>query len=262
MQIRIAESQDALSESAAQWLLTRVSGTAPERLIALAVGASVEAPYRALARTTACLEGRTLITIDEMHGLAADDERLFSARLAALLLPRTGAQLEPFDSLAQDPDVEACRIEGLIDKRGLGVCVLGLGPNGHLALNEPGEPFGAPSRRVDFIEQTIVHLGGISAISPSTGGMTLSLGALLSAESILLIVDGAKREAVTSLVFGPLTEAVPASVLRLHPNVTVMINAAVLGQDLARWTALPGVEVEASGGYSRIAERADLERAG
>ncbi|HZQ26774.1 MAG TPA: 6-phosphogluconolactonase [Acidimicrobiales bacterium] len=222
MRIVVAAGPDEVARRAADWIEEAAD---PERFLALAVGASVEGAYLELRGRPGCLGGIRTVSLDELHPLPVDDPRTFGGRLQAMLGTGTGMQLERFDPSAPDPAAEAQRVERLVRDRGLAASVLGLGPNGHLAFNEPGDPFHACSRAVTLRRSTLAHLGGRSAIAPATGAMTLGLPVLLDAPRVLLVVLGDKRAAFARLVLGPLTPRLPASVLRLHPDVTVLCTA-------------------------------------
>jgi 6-phosphogluconolactonase/glucosamine-6-phosphate isomerase/deaminase len=242
MHVLVTPGSADLAVRAADWIQAR---SRRGDLAALAVGGSVRATYAELARRPQALAGVRLTTIDELHPIDPQDPRVFSRRLRSDL-GRHGELVDAaatFRSDAPDADAEALRVQTLVDDHGLGVCVLGLGPNGHLAINEPGVPFDAVSRHVPLIPGTLAHLGGAAAIAPATGGMTLSLATLLSARDLLLVVDGPKEEALHSLVWGPLTPDLPASILRLHGNVTVMTTEAVVGAALPDLRRVPGIEV-------------------
>lgn len=218
MKIVVAADADAVAHQAADWIAAHAL---PDTVVALAVGGSVEGTYTELRHRPGCLDGTTAVSLDELHPLPNDDPRTFGRRLGAMLGTGTGTRLERFDASAADPDAEAQRIEAMVDGR-LSATVLGLGPNGHLAFNEPGDPVHALSRAVTLRPSTLAHLGGRASIAPATGAMTLGLRVLLGAPHVLLVVLGDKRTALARLVLGPLTDRLPASVLRLHPDVTLL----------------------------------------
>ena len=241
MQLVLAPDAVALDAWAADWMLSHARGR-----LALAVGRSVEGTYRELARRTGCLAGRDVMTIDELHRLDPGDPRAFAAQLGEQL-HGAGATVSGFDCAAADPDVEARRVDLAARDTGLAAVVLGLGPNGHLALDEPGQPFEAPARFVPFAPLTLAHLGGPDAVAPATGGMTLPLSTLLAADAVLLVVQGEyKRDALRRLLFGPLTTDLPASVLRLHGRAQLVTTPSCLGDLADDVLALPGVELLAT----------------
>lgn len=222
MKLVVAPDERALSHWAADWIQTHAT---PGKFLTLAVGSSVEGTYTELSHRDNSLAGTRVVTLDELHPLPADDPRSFGNRLRTLIGSRPGAIFERFDPATPDADLEAQRVERLVEESELGACVLGLGPNGHLAFNEPGEPVDATSRAVTLRRSTLRHLGGSSSIAPATGAMTLGLPVLLRAPSLLLIVLGDKQHALARLFLGTLTPQFPATLLRLHPHVTVACTA-------------------------------------
>ena len=181
-----------------------------------------------------------MITLDELYPLPPADPRLFANRLRSQLAG-TGVAIQQFRSDALDADDEAKDMARVVTLRGMSACALGLGPNGHVAFNEPGVPFDAGARFVPFTDGTLAHLGGPSSVAPATGGMTLPLSTLMSADAILLVVSGSKSVAFERLLWGELDADLPASVLRLHSNVDVMVHTAVLGMRVDDALVLPGV---------------------
>jgi glucosamine-6-phosphate deaminase len=219
MRFVIAPTAADRDRLAARWI---VESARPGRYLALAVGASQQGAYRELAGHARSLDGARGISLDELHPLPAGDPRSFGAQLACGLGADTGIGLERWDSSAADPQSEAEAVEARVRTAGLSGCVLGLGPNGHIAFNEPGVALDAPSRVTALDPRTVAHLGGADAIAPAVRGMTMGIPLLLSAARVLLLVVGDKADAFRSLVLGPLTGAVPATALRLHPDVTVL----------------------------------------
>jgi glucosamine-6-phosphate deaminase len=219
VRITVAADGADVAARAADWI---EENAAPDTFATLAVGASVSATYEELSRRPGCLHDVDVMSLDELHPLPFDDSRTFGGQLHRQLGPDTGMRLHRFNSAAPDPLAEAQRVDGLLAERRISACVLGLGPNGHLAFNEPDEPFDAPSRAVTLRAGTLAHLGGPAAIAPATGAMTLGLPTLLRAERVLLVVLGDKRAALAKLLLGPLTTRLPASILRAHPDVSVL----------------------------------------
>ncbi|MHB8507368.1 MAG: 6-phosphogluconolactonase [Candidatus Dormibacteria bacterium] len=219
MRLILSSTRDDLDRFVADWIQ---ASAIRSQFLALAVGNSVTGAYRTLAARPGCLDSVSVCSLDELYPLDASDPRGFGARLIDELGDHTGAELHRFDSRAVDPDAEASRMEKLVLGVGLAAAVLGLGPNGHLAFNEPGVPFTAASRRARLSIRTVQHLGGRGAIAPAREGMTLGLPALLQARRLLLVVVGQKHGAMKRLLVGPVTRTLPASVLRLHSDVTVV----------------------------------------
>ena len=116
----------------------------------------------------------------------------------------------------------------LVDWGGIGLQVLGLGPNGHLGFNEPGTAFDAPTRMIQLtpasIQSNARYWGGDLDAVPKQG-FTLGLATLRNAENTLLLVNGpAKAHILRAALYGPVTPQVPATCLRDLPNVHVIAD--------------------------------------
>ena len=104
--------------------------------------------------------------------------------------------------------------------------LLGLGTNGHLGMNEPGSPADSPTRRVDLADSTIAASARyFDHDRLPRWGLTVGLGAILAAREVWLLARGAaKAEVVHQMLTGPITEDLPASLLRRHPNCSVFLD--------------------------------------
>ena len=110
---------------------------------------------------------------------------------------------------------------------GLDLAMLGLGPNAHLASNEPGTPFDSATRPVALLAETVRYILTDEIVQGpvSPGAVTLGLATLLAAREVVVLVSGrGKREALRRLLEGPTGPDVPASVLARHPNCTVLAD--------------------------------------
>jgi len=100
--------------------------------------------------------------------------------------------------------------------------VLGLGPDGHIALNQPGSPVDSRTRIVEIEPENLARLGDVA---PATRALTLGVATLLAACEIVLVVDGAEKQAALERVLeGPPGDDVPASLLHGHPRCSVFVR--------------------------------------
>lgn len=115
---------------------------------------------------------------------------------------------------------EAIRQEGPVD-----ICILGIGVNGHIALNEPGE-VARPEFHVCQLAESTLNNGMIKSLKqPPTFGMTMGVGNILKSKRILLFIAGSgKKEAFERLLKPEVSTQFPASLLWLHPNVDVLVD--------------------------------------
>lgn len=123
---------------------------------------------------------------------------------------------------------------------GLDLCMLGIGKNGHIAFNEPGTPFGSVTHRMELTEaskqQHGDEFGGVGNV-PSHG-LTIEMKTIMNSRRILLIANGSeKAEIIYKALTGPVTESVPASILQLHPDLTVILDEAAASR-FQKWDNL------------------------
>ena len=102
--------------------------------------------------------------------------------------------------------------------------LLGIGHNGHIGFNEPCDSFPAAVHPVELTESTIQANSRLfdRVEDVPTRAITMGIGTILKARRILLIAGADKREIVEKALTGPITPWVPASVLQLHRDVTVI----------------------------------------
>ena len=109
---------------------------------------------------------------------------------------------------------------------GINLQLLGLGPNGHIGFNEPGEAFELETHCVDLTQETIEankrFFDGNVDLVPKQA-YTMGIRTIMQARKVLMVVNGAgKAEIVKKAFFGPVTPEVPASILQMHPDFTLV----------------------------------------
>ena len=128
---------------------------------------------------------------------------------------------------APDKQAECNRYNALLETMQQDVQVLGIGSNGHIGFNEPNTPFDSVTHVVDLTENTIKDNSRLFASIDEVPRQALSMGIknIMQAKSILMVVSGKnKAAAVLGMVKGEITPALPASILQLHPCVTVICD--------------------------------------
>jgi glucosamine-6-phosphate deaminase len=162
----------------------------------------------------------------------ADPRSLYHWLKHELLIPLgiTPDQVVELPSNTADPQT-ACHQydQALAAAGGFDLALLGLGPNGHIAFNDPPAHPAAPSRVLDLTESSIataIKTWGSRQATPKQA-ITVGMAQILAAKQIVLMVSGAgKREILHQALHGPLTPDVPASYLRQAANVTVIADRA------------------------------------
>jgi glucosamine-6-phosphate deaminase len=170
--------------------------------------------------------------IDEFVGLGAGDPGSYHTFMRERLFDGLGvspARVEFLDGRAADLDGECARFEAALARAGgMDLLVLGIGANGHIGFNEPADALIARTHRVTLDDRTraanALWFGGDASRVPREA-LTMGMGTILSARSIVLIATGpAKSDVVRKMLEGGVTTRLPASFLQLHPHVTVLLD--------------------------------------
>jgi glucosamine-6-phosphate deaminase len=226
------------AEGASRALARRVSEAlqrSPDLALGLPAGRTPVATYAELRRLHSTGEAdfsqASAFLLDEFVGLAALHAGSFRRFITEHLLSAVNFAPERthgLDGLA-DPDAECERYEAAIAAAGgLDLVLLGIGVNGHIGFNEPGEALSARTHCVTLLDSTRVEnaglFGGVPAHVPKEA-LTIGMGTILRAETIALIATGERKaKAVSAMLHGPLTTRSPASLLQLHRRVEVFLD--------------------------------------
>jgi glucosamine-6-phosphate deaminase len=111
--------------------------------------------------------------------------------------------------------------------------ILGIGKNGHIGFNEPGSQLGGQTFIVKLDEQTRVDNSRFFDSLEEVPKLAITMGIrnIMYSKKILLIASGdSKAEALYKMVYGEVTDDVPASILQLHPDITIMVDEAAAGK--------------------------------
>ena len=147
-------------------------------------------------------------------------ENLFGkVNLAASRLP---------DGETDDPSLECCKYDAEIAAAGgIDLQILGIGLNGHIGFNEPAEAYSMSTCLVDLTESTLAANSRFfkDGEKQPTAALTMGFGSIFGAKSILLLANGAAKAPIMKKLFeGKIHTGVPACLLLLHPDVTVLMD--------------------------------------
>ncbi|WP_043673206.1 glucosamine-6-phosphate deaminase [Clavibacter michiganensis] len=226
--------------SAAADVVQAFLGEDPAGVLGVATGSTPEPLYAELARRRRerglVTDGLSLVALDEYLGLPPGHPESYLSfvrdRIARPLGVPVARVVVP-DGSAADPHDAAAEHERRIRRLGgAGLQIVGIGANGHLGFNEPGSPFAGTTRVVELADATrranARYFGDDPARVP-THAVTQGIATIMSAARILLVASGAhKAEALAAALSGPVTTAVPASVLQRHRCVTVVADRDAL----------------------------------
>ena len=238
MRIYCEKDYNAMSRRAAAVIAAQVVSK-PDCVLGLATGSTPIGAYKQLIEwhkqgDLSFSEVRS-VNLDEYFGLAPTHDQSYRYFMQTNLFDHVDIVPENTNvpnGLAQDAAAECARYEQVV--AGLGYAdlqLLGMGRNGHIGFNEPCDEFPVATHLVDLTQSTIDANARFfaSANDVPRQALTMGVGTIMRARSILVVVSGAdKAEAVRKTVMGPVTPEVPASILQLHPNVTLIGDEAAL----------------------------------
>lgn len=179
----------------------------------------------------------TTVNLDEYKGLPRTNDQSYYYFMHQHLFDRVNIDPERTNvpnGMEPDAEKECGRYEELIRSLGgVDLQLLGLGHNGHIGFNEPGEAFEKETHCVDLTESTIEANKRFfaSADDVPKQAYTMGIKTIMQAKKILIVVNGEnKADIVERAFFGPVTPEVPASILQLHNDVTVVGDEEALAK--------------------------------
>lgn len=215
----------------------------PQAVLGLATGSSPLGLYDELARR--CAEGSLSFAgvraflLDEYIGLPEDHPQRYRLVIERELVARVdfarGAVQGPEAAAgASIPEACASYEQAIAEAGGIDLQILGIGSDGHLGFNEPGSSLSSRTRLKTLTEQTRRDNARFFGDDPDAVPrhvITQGLGTIRDARHLVLLASGAaKAEAVHHMVEGPVSALWPASVLQLHPHVSVLVDEAAAGR--------------------------------
>ena len=233
MQWITVSSYEELSQIAADRIAALMKRK-PNAVLGLATGSSPIGIYErlraAFARGELDFSKACSINLDEYLGLAPDHPQSYRFFMQKHLFDHVNipsASTFVPNGCAKDPEAECRAYDALIEERGIDLQILGIGLDGHIGFNEPGDAFLKGTHIIDLHESTIRANARFfeSEAEVPRRAITMGIGGIMSAKETLLVANGsAKKEILQAALTGPITPAVPASILQLHPNLTVIYS--------------------------------------
>ncbi|MGI9471621.1 MAG: glucosamine-6-phosphate deaminase [Rubripirellula sp.] len=209
----------------------------PNIVLGLATGGTPVGVYRELVRMHRDdgldFSNATSFNLDEYVGLAANHPQSFRHFMQEQLFDHINidpSRTHVPDGLVADVPSHASDYEQSIrEAGGIGLQLLGIGNNGHIAFNEPGSAADSRTREVDLTQNTIdANARFFESVSEvPRRAITMGIGTIRDAASIVLMATGdAKADAIQSAIEGPCDPQNPASLLQRHPRMTFVLDEA------------------------------------
>lgn len=232
MKYVIEPDYESLSRRVCDILLDTIRAD-PQAVIVLPTGHSPLGAYRLFVQRVReegiCLDQVLWIQLDEWAGLSAENPSSCGYFIRKEILEPLAidkSHFVAFQGEASDLTQECERVSKRIKEAGrISLVLLGIGINGHIGLNEPGDVWHMPVHTVDLSRKSMTHsMLAQEAVKP-VQGLTIGMEVFFQADKVVLIATGPdKKEAVSCLFQDTVSPQCPATILKLHTNAVCVME--------------------------------------
>ena len=234
MKITVCENYDEMSEKAAEIVAEQIRKN-PKSVLGLATGSTPVGMYDELSKMNKSgeIDFKSIRTfnLDEYYPLTADNEQSYHCFMNKNFFSKINIDTNNthiLDGMCNDTEKECENFEKLIGENGgIDLQILGIGQNGHIGFNEPSENLNSKTHLTNLTEDTIKansrFFDDISEVPKKA--LTMGMGTILKARKIILLAAGKnKHKAVSELLTSNISTEMPASMLKLHSDVTLICD--------------------------------------
>ena len=240
MKVIVCESYEDMSRRAAK-IFAETIVEKPTCVLGFATGSTPLGMYNEFIRMHK-EEGldfsrATSFNLDEYYPISPDNDQSYRYFMEKNLfehinIPASATHVP--NGSAIDAEAECAAYDKMIeDFGGIDIQVLGIGVNGHIAFNEPDDALVAATHVTTLTDSTVEANSRFFASKDDVPryALTMGIGSIMKARKIVLLASGAnKKDALSVLLSGKITTACPASVLNMHPDVTILCDSAAYGK--------------------------------
>ncbi len=234
MKYIVVNTYDELSNKAADLIAAQIL-VKPNCVLGLATGSSPVGTYKRLIEDNKAgkidFSTVTSVNLDEYVGLDGSNDQSYRYFMNDNLFNHVNidkAKTFVPNGCAADLAAEGEAYDAMIKELGgIDLQLLGIGLDGHIGFNEPDAYFTGPTHEVKLDESTIEANARFFASKDEvpTTAITMGMLSIMQAKKVLLVANGAAKKAIVEKAFfGPIDPQVPASILQLHPDVTVIYS--------------------------------------
>ncbi len=228
--LKVFENVSEVGLEAAKILTTEIVKN-PSCVVALPTGTT---PLKMYERFVHIAESGLLdfdnvkfFNLDEYVGLTPDNPLSYAKYMEENLFSKISApyhKIPKSDTL--EPEKEAKKYEQMIEEAGwFDVCFLGIGTDGHIGFNEPGSSFSSLTRVVELHPSTVERNSKQSGKQVPSKAITVGIKTIMKSRRIVLMATGKEKAKIVTQAFTQeITTQVPASILQLHPNFTLLLD--------------------------------------
>jgi glucosamine-6-phosphate deaminase len=237
VKITVLDSSDDVAAALAERVASTLRAK-PDAVLGLASGRTPVDAYAELRRLHAAgstdWSRASTFNLDEFAGIDSRHPGSFRTFMERHLFEGVNLRAERIhflNGVAQDLNAECERYEAAIAAAGgIDLQLLGIGTNGHIGFNEPGDDLPVRTHRVRLTESTRRDNAMLFDNDPSrvpAEALSMGIGTILRARRIVLVATGHKKaECIRQATSGRLTTRVPASMLQVHPDVELLLDCA------------------------------------
>ena len=240
MEVIVKKNYEEMSKAAATLFAAEIMEN-PKTILGMATGSTPVGLYKELVKMYEAgdldFSQVTTFNLDEYIGLAPEHDQSYHYFMNDNLFDHVNIdKTRTFvpNGLEADSDKACSEYNEIIRKQGgVDLQLLGLGHNGHIGFNEPGAAFEKETHCVDLTESTIEANKRFfeSEDDVPRQAYTMGIKNIMQAKKILVVVSGEDKAAILKeVLYGPITPEVPASILQLHNDVTIVADAAALSK--------------------------------
>lgn len=234
MKIIVTENAEAMSKRAAKLFIKKIKRK--DRIVlGLATGSTPIGLYQELIK--AYQEGKVdfsnveTFNLDEYYGLAPTHPASYNYFMHNNLfnyinIPENNIHIP--SGIPEEVEEYCEKYENMIKEAGgIDLQLLGIGENAHIGFNEPGTQLGATTQLINLADKTIEANSRFFEDKEEVPKKAISMGikTIMRAKQIVLLATGERKaQAIYNTIKGPVESSVPASVLQLHPDVTIIVD--------------------------------------
>lgn len=234
----VMDNYDAVSRAAAD-IYVRQLQKKPDSILGLATGSTPLGLYAELVRRYRVGEidfsKARSFNLDEYYPINKSHPQSYDFFMHDNLFDKVNfASSQLPNGEAIDPVAECARYDADIEAAGgIDLQLLGIGLNGHIGFNEPATSYPMSTNLIGLTESTLEANSRFfgAGVNQPVQALTMGFGAIFSAKSVLLIITGANKAPIAKKLFeGIIHTDVPACLLLLHPDLTVILDREAAGE--------------------------------
>ena len=234
MRTIVCDTYEEATAEAAKIVASQIT-LKPGCVLGFPTGSTPVGMYDALSKMDLDFSGVTTFNLDEYYRLPRDNDQSYWYFMNKNLYSRVNLKPENTNvpnGMAEDIEAECAAYDAKIEAAGgLDLMVLGIGPNGHIGFNEPDSSLEAGTHVVTLTDETIEANSRFFATRDDVPkkAVTMGVGSIMKAKRILMLITGEnKKKVAKALLESSVTTENPATLLLLHPDVTVVFDKAAL----------------------------------